>query len=304
MAHLQAIVSGLGIGAVYALIAFGISLVYATSRTLNFAHGEVIVVGVFLALTAVFFDLPPWQGIIIGIAGAVLLGVLLEKVVFTPLRRAPESLAWLLGLLIVAAVVTNGAARIWGQRAYNAQLIGVGDALGRNHFLCIGGRDANGCTGVNFPALYVWLFVAGVVVMVGLDVLLRRTAFGRAVRAVAHSRRTAALMGVDTERTMVWAFGLASALGAIGGIMFSPLTAVQVQLGAFFTFKGLAAAVIGGLGSARGAFLGGLVLGVVEQSAGVYVRAGYRDAIAFGVLILLLMVRPAGIAGRVVEERH
>lgn len=296
MEQLEALVIGLGVGAVYALIAFGISLVYATSRTLNFAHGEVLTVGVFLALTAVYFDLPVWQGIIVGIAGAVLLGVALEKLVFTPLKRAPESLAWLLGLLIVASVIANASARIWGSRAYNAERLGVGSALGADHIIRWGD--------VVFPELYVWLFVAGVVVMLALDYTLRRTAFGRAVRAVAHNRRTAALMGIDTERTMVYAFGLAAGLGAIAGVMFSPQTAVQVQLGAFFTFKGLAAAVIGGLGSARGAFLGGLVLGVVEYQAQVYVRAGYRDAIAFGVLILILMVRPAGIMGRVVEERH
>ncbi len=296
MEQLQALVTGLGVGAVYALIAFGISLVYATSRTLNFAHGEVLTVGVFLALTAVYFDLPAWQGIVVGIAGAVILGVALEKLVFTPLKRAPESLAWLLGLLIVASVITNAAARIWGSRAYTSEKLGIGSALGSDSIIRWGE--------VVFPAIYIWLFVAGVVVMIGLDHVLRRTAFGRAVRAVAHSRRTAALMGIDTERTMVYAFALAAGLGAIAGVMFSPLTFVQVQLGAFFTFKGLAAAVIGGLGSARGAFLGGLVLGVVEQQALVYVRAGYRDAIAFGVLILILMLRPAGIMGRVVEERH
>ena len=296
MEHLQALVLGLGVGAVYALIAFGISLVYATSRTLNFAHGEVLTVGVFLALTAVFFDLPPWQGIIIGIAGAVLLGVALEKVVFTPLKRAPESLAWLLGLLIVGAVITNGSARIWGQSAYNAEQLGIGSALGADDFW----RWSD----LVIPTIYVWLFAAGVVIMVALDLLIRRTAFGRAVRAVAHSRRTAALMGIDTERTMVVAFGLAAGLGALAGIMFTPLTFVQVQLGSLFTFKGLTAAVIGGLGSARGAFLGGLVLGLVEQEALIYVRAGYRDAIAFAVLIVVLMLRPAGIMGRVVEERH
>ncbi len=298
MEHLQAVVTGLGVGAVYALIAFGISLVYATSRTLNFAHGEVLIVGVFLALTAVYFDLPPWQGIVVGIAGAVVLGVVLEKVVFSPLRRAPESLAWLLGLLIVAAVIANAAGRVWGQSAYGTEILGIGNALGANSFIRLGGRD-----GIAFPPLYLWLFATGVAVMIALDVLLRRTAFGRAVRAVAHSRRTAALMGVDTERTMVWAFGLASGLGALAGIMFTPLTFVQVQLGAFFTFKGLAAAVIGGLGSARGAFLGGIILGLVEQEALIYVRAGYRDAIAFGVLILALMIRPAGIAARPVEAR-
>jgi branched-chain amino acid transport system permease protein len=294
--HAQALVTGLGVGAVYALIAFGISLVYATSRTLNFAHGEILVVGVFLALTAVFFDLPPWQAVAVGVAGAVLLGVALAKLVFAPLRRAPESLAWLLGLLIVAAVVTNAAGRIWGQRAYSAEQIGIGRALGADDIVRAGG--------VVFPSIYLWLLATGVALMIGLDLLLRRTAFGRAVRAVAHSRRTAALMGIDTERTMVLAFALASGLGALGGILFTPLTFVQVQLGSFFTFKGLAAAVVGGLGSARGAFLGGLLLGLVEQEALVYVRAGYRDAIAFGVLVLLLVLRPAGLAGRVVEERR
>jgi branched-chain amino acid transport system permease protein len=296
MEQLQALVIGLGVGSVYALIAFGISLVYATSRTLNFAHGEVLTVGVFLALTAVYFDLPPWQGIVIGIAGAVLLGIALEKVVFTPLRRAPESLAWLLGLLIVASVIANASARIWGSRAYNTQQLGIGNALGADNVIRWGS--------VVFASIYVWLLAAAVVLMIGLDLMIRRTAFGRAVRAVAHNRRTAALMGIDTERTMVYAFALAAALGAVGGVLYSPVTTIQVQLGAFFTFKGLAAAVIGGLGSARGAFVGGLLLGVVEAQGQVYVRAGYRDAIAFGVLILVLMIRPAGLMGRVVQERH
>src|SRR5437867_5477460 len=132
MEQVQALVTGLGVGAVYALIAFGISLVYATSRTLNFAHGEVLTVGVFLALTAVYFDLPPWQGIIVGVAGAVILGVALEKIVFTPLKRAPESLAWLLGLLIVASVITNVSARIWGAQNYSTEKLGLGSALGED----------------------------------------------------------------------------------------------------------------------------------------------------------------------------
>jgi branched-chain amino acid transport system permease protein len=292
---LQALVTGLGVGSVYALIAFGISLTYAVSRTLNFAHGEVLTVGVFLALTAVFFDLPPWQGIVVGIAGAVILGVALQRVVFAPLRRAPDSLAWLLGLLIVASVVTNASARIWGRRNYSSQNL-LGGALGQDSILHLGGAA--------FPAIYVWLLAAGVMLMVGLDVLLRGTAFGRAVRAVAHNPRTAALMGVDTQRTMVLSFGLAAGLGALAGILNSPLTFVSVELGQLFTFKGLAAAVIGGLGSARGAFVGGLVLGLVEQYSGLWVRAGYRDAIAFGVLILVLVARPAGLLGRPIEERH
>ena len=295
-ALLQAAVSGLGVGAVYALIAFGISLVYAVSRTLNFAHGEVLNVGVFLALTAVFFDLPPWQGIIVGIAGAIVLGLALERLVFYPLRRAPDSLGWLLGILIFASVLTNVTARLWGQRSYSAEATGVGDVLGADVIYRWGSAAV--------PAIYVWLFVAGVVIMAALDVLIRRTAFGRAVRAVAHNRRTAALVGVDVERTMVWSFGLAAALGALAGILASPVTFVSVQLGQIFTFKGLAAAVIGGLGSARGAFAGGLILGLVEYVARLWVRPGYADAIALGVLVLMLLARPAGLLGRTVAERH
>lgn len=297
MSILQAIVTGLGVGSVYALIAFGITIVYAVSRTLNFAHGEVLTVGVFLALTSAYFDLPAWQGIAVGIAGSVIVGVLLERVVFHPLRRAPESLGWLLGVLIFAAALTNGSARLWGQRNYSAEVLGVGRALGAGRIVRWGGAV--------FPSIYLWLLATGLVLMVVLDLMLRRTAFGRAVRAVAHGRRTAALMGIDVERTMVAAFALAAGLGALAGILNAPLTFVSVQLGSFFTFKGLTAAVLGGLGSARGAFVGGLALGVVEQLAVVGgVTAGYRDVIAFGVLIAALLVRPAGLAGRVVVERR
>lgn len=296
MDALQALVTGLGVGSVYALIAFGVSLVYAVSRTLNFAHGEVLTVGVFLALTAAFVDLPAWQAIGVGIAGAVLLGVVLERAVFRPIRRAPESMSWLLGVLIFAAVVTNGADRIWGHRNYSSDTL-LGGSLGANDIVRWGD--------VVFPAIYIWLFATGAVLMVALDVLLRRTAFGRAVRAVAHDRRTAALMGIDVERTMVLAFALAAGLGGVAGVLNSPLTFVSVQLGPFFTFKGLTAAVLGGLGSARGAFAGGLALGVVEQMATLAgVSAGYRDVIAFAVLIAVLLVRPAGLLGRVVEARR
>lgn len=293
----QALVTGLGVGAVYALVAFGITLVYSVSRTLNFAHGEVLTVGVFLALTSSFFDLPTWQAIAVGIAGAILVGVLLERVVFYPLRRAPESLGWLLGVLIFAAVVTNATARIWGQRNYSTEVLGVGRALGADSTIQWGD--------VFFSSIYLWLLVTGVVLMIALDWMLRRTAFGRAVRAVAHRRRTAALMGVDVERTMVIVFGLAAGIGALAGILIAPLTFISVQLGPLFTFKALTAAVLGGLGSARGAFAGGLALGVVEQFASLAgVTAGYRDVIAFAVLVAALVARPAGLAGRVVMERR
>lgn len=295
-ALLQAVVAGLGVGAVYALIAFGISLVYAVSRTLNFAHGEVLNVGVFLALVAVFFDLPPWQGIVVGVAGAAVLGVALQRLVFHPRRRSDEGLGWLLGVLIFGGVLTNVTARVFGQRAYNAEVTGVGDALGADVVYRWGSAAV--------PAIYLWLFAAGVVLMIGLDALIRRTAFGRAVRAVAHNPRTAALVGVDVERTMVWAFALAAALGAFAGILASPVTFVSVQLGQIFTFKGLAAAVIGGLGSARGAFAGGLVLGLAEHVAQLWVRPGYADAISLALLIAVLVARPGGLFVRLAPERH
>ncbi|MBI4730276.1 MAG: branched-chain amino acid ABC transporter permease [Acidobacteria bacterium] len=296
MDALQALVTGLGVGSVYALVAFGVALVYAVSRTLNFAHGEILTVGVFVALTAAFAELPVWQAIALGIAGAALLGALLERAVFRPLRRAPESMSWLLGVLIFAAVLGSATDRVWGQRTYGSDAL-LGGALGANDIV----RFAD----VVFPAIYLWLLATGLVLMVALDLLLRRTAFGRAVRAVAHDRRIAALMGVDVERTMLLAFALAAGLGGLAGILNSPLTFVSVQLGPMFTFKGLTAAVLGGLGSARGAFAGGLALGVVEQMASLAgVSAGYRDTIALGVLILALVLRPAGLAGRTVEARR
>lgn len=295
----QALVSGLGTGAVYALVAFGISLVYATSRTLNFAHGDVVAVGVFVSLTVVAADLPAWQGIAAGIAGAALLGVALERIVAAPGRAADPGAAAgarMLGLLIAAAVIAAAAARIWGVRTYDAEQLGVGGALGADDIWRWGD--------VAIPAIFVWLLAAGLAVAAALDAMLRRTAFGRAVRAIAHDPQAAALCGVDVARTATIAFALAAALGAAGAVLYTPLTFLSVGLGQLFTFKGLAAAVIGGLASARGALAGGLALGVAEQVSGLWIRAGYRDAVAFALLILVLLARPAGLLGRPVVERR
>lgn len=292
----QAILSGLGTGAVYALIAFGITLVYATSRTLNFAHGEVATVGVFAALTIVYVGFPPWQGIIVGIAVAALLGIVVRLVVFAPGERAGASDAWLLGTLVAAGAIANGAAVAFGARTYGTEQLGIGTALGADSVLRLGDTAV--------ASIFVWLALAGLSIAAALDIMLRKTSFGRAVRAIAHDARTASLCGIDVPRTATRSFALASALGAAGAILYTPLTFVSTGLGQFFTFKGLAAAVVGGLGSARGALAGGLALGVAEQVAALWLRAGYRDAVSLGLLIAVLVVRPAGLFGTPVVERR
>lgn len=282
----QSLVAGLGVGAVYALVAYGISLVWSVSKTLNFAHGDVLMVGVFASLVALTAGASGPVALLLAVAVAVLLGVVLEKAVFYPLRERPGSLAWVLGVVIFAAILRNAGILVFESRSYPLPF-----ALGGDAAISIPG-------GAVFRETYLWVIGIALGAAAGLEVLMSRTAFGRAVRAVAHSRPVAELMGVNSERVMTATFALAAGIGALAGLLIAPLTFVSVSLGWLFTLKGFAAAVLGGIGKARGALAGGLVLGIVENLAAPWVAAGYRDVIAFALLIAVLVARPEGLLQR------
>lgn len=298
----QVIVAGLGTGAVYALIAYGISLVWAVSRTLNFAHGDILMVGVFSSLIALSIGTSGTAAIAIAILVGAALGVALNRSVFSPLRASRGSLTWILGVVVFAAVIRNVATLIFESRSYPAPF-----SLGGDGHVSIPG-------GAVFRASYLWVFAIAFVAGLGLELGLRRTAFGRSVRAVAASRTTAELMGIDTEKVMTIVFALAAATGTLAGLLIAPVTFVSVSLGWLFTLKGFVAAVLGGMGSGKGALIGGLALGLMEQglvlvelagnrSIAPAFAAGYRDAYVFLLLIAVLLFRPRGLVGTVSTDR-
>lgn len=282
----QSLVAGIGTGAVYALIAYGISLTWSVSKTLNFAHGDVLMTGVFVSFVALLSGASGPFALLVAVAAAALLGVLLEKSVFYPLRDSRSSLAWVLGVVIFAAMLRNAGIVIFEARAYPAPF-----SLGGSAAVTLPG-------GAVFRTTYLWVIGTALVAAFILELLMSKTYFGRAVRAVASSREVAELMGINSERVMTIVFALAAGIGTLAGLLIAPLTFVSVSLGWLFTLKGFAAAVLGGIGRPRGALAGGLLLGVAENLAAPWVAAGYRDAIAFAMLIAVLVFRPKGLLER------
>ena len=293
----QQIVNGLTLGAVYALIALGYSMVYGVLGLLNFAHGDVYMVGAFIGYgvlnTLVPAETPliPAAGVIlamliVSMIGTGLLGVGIEWIAYRPLRNAPR-IAPLISALGVSfflqnAILLTQSARY---RNYRTELL-IPPALG----LDIGPAHLSLTRGL--------AIAAALLLMVGLTYLVQRTRFGRAIRAISIDREAAAMMGVDVDQVIVLTFfvgsALAGAAGVLAGLVFNQ---IWHYMGFTAGLKGFSAAVIGGIGSIPGAMLGGLLLGVVETLAAGLISPAYKDVIAFIVLVLVLLIKPSGLRG-------
>ena len=302
---LQQIINGLVQGSVYALVALGYTMVYGILVLINFAHGEVVMVGAMVALTvlqtllaaAVAPVLSALFSLIVAIAACMALGYSIERIAYRPLRNAPR-LAPLITAIGVSIVLQNLAMMIWG-REYHAFPLPFTNSL---HALG-GAIITNVQLGIVFVALLM---------MSGLMLLIHRSRFGRAMRAVAENPSTAALMGVDINRVISTTFMLGSALAAVAGFMVSAnYGIVHYYMGFMLGLKAFTAAVLGGIGNLRGAMLGGVVLGLIESLGAGYIGdlsggvfgSNYQDVFAFFVLIAVLVFRPSGLLGERVAER-
>jgi branched-chain amino acid transport system permease protein len=281
----QQLVNGLFLGAVYALFAVGYTLVFGVLDILNLAHAAIYMVAAFAAYSLVAAGLP----LPLGFAGAVLLagalGILLDRVAFAPLRRRNAGTLVPLISSIGAAIVIGAIARgIYG--------------IDERPF--VGGLDATPIHAgpVTFTLVQAVILGTAIALMIGLSYVLRATALGRSIRAVAQDRIAAALLGVDLERTIAATFFIASALGGAAGILTGiEYNAVSVDMGGSIELKGLAVIILGGMGSITGAVAGGFVIGAVETLAIAFGLSEWRDALTFGVMFLILIARPAGIFG-------
>ena len=302
---LQQIINGLVQGSVYALVALGYTMVYGILGLINFAHGEVVMVGAMVALTVLQTLLaaavaPVWAvlfSLIVAIAACMALGYGIERIAYRPLRNAPR-LAPLITAIGVSIVLQNLAMMIWG-REYHAFPLPFTNGL---HAL--GGAII---TDVQLGIIFVALLM-----MAGLMWLIHRSRFGRAMRAVAENPSAAALMGVDINRVISATFMLGSALAAVAGFMVSAnYGIVHYYMGFMLGLKAFTAAVLGGIGNLRGAMLGGVVLGLIESLGAGYIGelsggvfgSNYQDVFAFFVLIAVLVFRPSGLLGERVAER-
>jgi len=277
------VLNGLVLGSVYALIAVGFSLVFGVANIINFAQGALVMLGAFFALTFLGASLPLWLACVIAVAGAAAVGLLIELVALRPLRNAPY-IAPLLSTLAIALVLDTGAEIVWGHeyQPFPSPL--------QAYVFFVGGAFV---TGVD-----ILTFVLAVIIAAALWFYLNRTWQGRALRAAAQDPEAASQMGIDVAAMRRLAFTIAGALGGIAGILVAMYYQnVFPQMGVPFGLKGFAAALLGGLASLPGAVVGGLLLGVFESLASGYLGEGYRDMVAYMVLLLVVVFRPHGILG-------
>lgn len=285
---MQQVVNGVFLGAIYGLFAMGYTLVFGVLDLLNLAHSAVFMLGAFIGWElVVVLGWPIWLAVVGAIVSGALLGVLVERVAFAPLRgRQDTHFAGLISSIALAIVLGALALGLFGPNTRRFPPDTFPD--GRFEF-----------AGASISVLQVVILVICVVLMLGLQWLVRSSRLGKAMRAVAENPRAARLLGVNVTGVTMSTFALSSALGAAAGVLFAlAFNSIQTEMGLAIELKGLAVIIVGGMGSIRGAMVGGLVLGLTEVFAIVWISSSWRDAVAFGLLFLILLVRPNGLLGR------
>ncbi len=282
------VIIGLSVGMVYALVALGISLIFSGLDIIHFAHGEIYMLGAFIGLTLLqTLGLPYVPTLLIAVILTGFVGMFIERVFYRRLTAAGGGYTVAgMGMVIVgfgmSIVLQNIAFLIWGPKPF-AFPVNFGMPLEIGN--------------LTLPMSYIWIIVTALVLMVVLNLVLKKTMIGLAIRAVAHNKDIAYLSGVNVPLMISMIFGMACALGAAAGVLIAPINYVQVQMGIGILIKAFAAAVVGGFGSLPGAVLGGLLVGVVESLGAGFVSGTYKDVYAFVLLIFVLMVKPSGILG-------
>ena len=292
MQILQYLINGISIGAVYAIIALGYTMVYGIAKMLNFAHGDVIMVGAYISFCVTsYLGLPAVVSILAAMVVCTALGVLIEGLAYKPLRGTP-SLAVLITAIGVSYFLQNAAQLIWGTAPKNFTSI-----VTFKPFSFADGK-------LVITGEVIITIAVSVAIMVGLTIFTGRTKMGKSMRAVSENRDAAQLMGINVNRTISMTFAIGSALAAIAGVLLcSTVPTLQPTTGSMPGIRAFTAAVIGGVGSIPGAMLGGVLLGIIETFSKKYISTEFSDAIVFAVLIVILLVKPAGLMGKQVQEK-
>jgi len=292
VSFLQYLINGVSIGAVYAIIALGYTMVYGIAKMLNFAHGDVIMVGAYMSYCVTnYLGLPVVVSVVVAVAVCTVLGIVIEGLAYKPLRGVP-SLAVLITAIGVSYFLQNAAQLIFGSAPKNFKSIVTMPPIS----LFDGQITITG-------EVIVTIF-ASVLIMVGLTLFTSRTRTGKAMRAVSEDRDAAQLMGINVNQTISLTFAIGSALAAIAGVLLcSTVPTLMPTTGAMPGIRAFTAAVFGGIGSIPGAMLGGILLGIIETFSKAYLSTQFSDAIVFLVLIVILLVKPAGLLGKTIQEK-
>ena len=293
MSFVQFLINGISLGSVYAIIALGYTMVYGIAKMLNFAHGDVIMIGAYTVLTLLTSaGVNPLIAVLIGMVACTVLGITIEKIAYKPLRNASSSLAVLITAIGVSYFLQNVALLIFG--ADTKSFVNI--ITLKSISLAEGQIVLTGTTIVTV--------IACIIIMSGLTLFVNKTKPGRAMKAVSEDRGAAQLMGVNVNATISLTFAIGSGLAAIAGVLLcSAYPSLTPYTGAMPGIKAFVAAVFGGIGSIPGAMVGGILLGIIEILGKAYISSQVADAIVFAVLIVVLLVKPTGLFGKNIQEK-
>ena len=288
---LDNLINGLSLGSIYAIIALGYTMVYGIAKMLNFAHGDIIMVGAYVAFCGLqYWGFPPVLAFLLAMLVCTVLGITIEGLAYRPLRQA-TSLAVLITAIGMSYLLQNIALMIWGANPKSFPTTFI-----NNSSIRLGS--------LNISVATVITILTSVVIMTALTLFTAKTKMGKAMRCVSEDRGAAELMGINVNRTISVTFAIGSALAAIAGVLLcSSYPILQPTTGSMPGIKAFTAAVFGGIGSIPGAMLGGILLGVIEIFGRAYISTELGDAIVFAVLIIVLLVKPAGLLGKPMREK-
>ena len=296
MIFLANLINGISLGSVYAIIALGYTMVYGIAKMLNFAHGDVIMVGAYVAFTVIStMHLPIWAGVLLSILICTALGVTIEKIAYKPLRNAGSPLAVLITAIGVSYFLQNLALLIFGSNTKSfSSVVGMENVVffeGQKNELIITGET-------------IITIICCIVIMICLTLFINKTKSGQAMLAVSEDKGAAQLMGINVNKTIALTFAIGSGLAAVAGVLLcSSYPSLSPYTGSMPGIKAFVAAVFGGIGSIPGALVGGILLGVIEILSKYYISSQLSDAIVFGMLIIVLLLKPTGIFGKKIQEK-
>ena len=289
---LSHLMNGLSLGSVYAIIALGYTMVYGIAKMLNFAHGDVIMIGAYISFCAVhYWNLPPAVALVVAMLVCTVLGITIERLAYKPLRKA-TSLAVLITAIGMSYLLQNSALLIWGSNTKSfPSMIDVPALSLFDGRLIVKGES-------------IVTIVVCVIIMIALTLFTSRTKMGKAMRVVSEDKGAAELMGINVNQTISITFAIGSALAAVAGVLLcTAYPALTPTTGAMPGIKAFTAAVFGGIGSIPGAMVGGILLGVIEILGKAYISMELGDAFVFAVLIIVLLVKPTGLLGKKIHEK-
>jgi branched-chain amino acid transport system permease protein len=282
---IQLLLSGVALGMIYALLAFGYNITFSTSRTINFAQGEFLMLGALTGLTIdVKFKMPYAVAAIGAAVIGALLGIVLERIAIAPALRTGSTVSWVLATVALGIVARNAAERIWG--------------TDDNPFPAPFGSEPLQAGAVRVLPQELLIIGCAALIMIGVEIFLKRSVIGKAVTAVAADKDAASLMGINVPAVITLSFVISSAIAASAGVLVGPLTLVGPTMGTVLGTKAYAVAIVGGLQSGIGVVVGGLLIGLSEQLTARFISTGYKDTPGFVLLILILLIKPSGIFGK------